>query len=73
MKSSYIKPQAACIRLNLSEQLLEDYEMMGESLGSTKIDAWAKSHTSFETEDWDDVDANNDGTQSPIKNSVWND
>jgi hypothetical protein len=70
---SYIKPNTHLILLNLSEQLLEDYEMMGYSKGSKKKDAWAKSHTSFETEDWDDVDANNDGTQSPIKNSVWND
>jgi len=70
---SYIKPNTHLILLNLSEQLLEDYEMMGESLGSTKKDAWAKSHTSFETEDWDDVDANNNGYQSTIKKSVWDD
>lgn len=72
MKSSYIKPQAACIRLNLSEQLL-DFDMMGDSKGTKKKDAWAKSHTSFETEDWDDVDANNNGYQSTIKKSVWDD
>lgn len=72
MKSSYIKPQAACIRLNLSEQLL-DFDMMRDSKGTKKINAWAKSHTSFETEDWDDVDANNNGYQSTIKKSVWND
>ena len=70
---SYIKPNKHLILLNLSEQLLEDYKMMGYSKGSKKKDAWAKSHTSFETEDWDDVDANNNGYQSTIKKSVWDD
>lgn len=67
---AYIIPKADRIRLNISEEIL-DYEMIGYSKGSKKKEAWAKGHTSFETEDWDDKEDNYNNTQTSTKRSVW--
>lgn len=68
----YIKPKADLIRLNLSEQLL-DFEIAGYSKGTKKSDAWAKNHSSFDNEDWDDGNDNCNGSQAHVGKNVWDD
>lgn len=63
----YIQPVTACIRLNLSSQVL-DYPMGNDSRGAKKGDAWAKSQGSFNEEGWDDE---NEGYSSTMPEVKW--
>ncbi len=51
---TYIQPVTACIRLNLSSQVLGDIPIGNGSQGGKKEDAWAKGQAPFD--DWGDED-----------------